>query len=212
MPVESEKRSSGRSTHRPQPRGEERRSRLLAALAHRLDEQSLAEVSVADVAGEAGVARSAFYFYFSSKNEAVTHLLADIFDAQTSDAAEVLGSDGDPRENLSRVLLHTVESWVEQRNGFLAMLDARDADADTRVIWESWLTRYEDYVAAYIDEHRVRADVATECAARDLAHSLLSLNERVLERFLRGNGLDTADDVHRSLTHVWTAAIFGSSA
>ncbi|OKH72677.1 TetR/AcrR family transcriptional regulator [Mycolicibacterium obuense] len=208
MAVDSEARSSGRSTQRPQPRGEERRSRLLAALAHRLDRQSLAEVSVADVASEAGLARSAFYFYFSSKNEAVTHLLAGIFDTQISDAAEVFGRDGDARENLSQVLLHTVESWVAQRSSFLAMLDARDADADTRVIWESWLTRYEDFVAAYIDEHSVRA---AGCASRDLAHSLLSLNERVLERFLRGNGLDTADDVHRSLTHVWTSAIFGSA-
>ncbi|MEH3142269.1 MAG: TetR/AcrR family transcriptional regulator [Mycobacterium kyogaense] len=210
MAVDSEARSSGRGTQRPQPRGEERRSRLLAALAHRLDGQSLAEVSVADVAGEAGLARSAFYFYFSSKNEAVTHLLAGIFDAQISDAAEVFGGEGDPRENLSKVMLHTVESWLAQRNSFLAMLDARDADADTRAIWESWLTRYEDFVAAYIDEHRAPAADAG-CASRDLAHSLLSLNERVLERFLRGNGLDTADDVHRSLTHVWTAAIFGGA-
>ena len=138
----------------------------------------------------------------------MTHLLAGIFDTQISDAAEVFGRDGDARENLSQVLLHTVESWVAQRSSFLAMLDARDADADTRVIWESWLTRYEDFVAAYIDEHSVRA---AGCASRDLAHSLLSLNERVLERFLRGNGLDTADDVHRSLTHVWTSAIFGSA-
>lgn len=209
MSVELAVRSSRRNPTRPQPRGEERRSRLLNALTRQLDTQSLAEVSVASVAEEAGLARSAFYFYFSSKNEAVTYLLAEIFDAQIAEATAVLGRAGDPLENLSRVLHSTVQSWISQRSRFIAMLDARDADSEARGRWESWLNRYEEFVASYIDEHLTpgRHPVPD---SRDLAHSLISMNERVLERHMRGHGLATAEDVHRSLVHVWTATIFGS--
>lgn len=197
-----------RNPNRPQHRGELRRSRLLAALADQLEVQSLADVSVASVADQAGLGRSAFYFYFSSKNEAVTHLLSNVFDEQIATAREVLGRDGNPRDNLSRVLYLTAESWTSQRRKFLAMLDARDADAETRDIWNAWLRRYENFVAAYIDEHRHHGTAASA----DLAHSLISLNERVLERHLRGHGLDSPEAVHAAMQHIWAAAIFGATA
>ncbi|MCP3810965.1 TetR/AcrR family transcriptional regulator [Mycobacteriaceae bacterium Msp059] len=194
-----------RNPNRPQNRGEVRRTRLLAALADHLEDQSLADVSVAAVAEQAGLARSAFYFYFSSKNEAVTHLLSDVFDEQIATASRVLNRKGDPRDNLSDVLWLTAESWTSQRRKFLAMLDARDADPETREIWNTWLRRYESFVSAYIDEHRQQG----KSASGDLAHSLISLNERVLERHLRGHGLHSPGAVHAALEQIWTAAIFG---
>lgn len=196
-----------RNPSRPQHRGEQRRARLLAALADQLEDQSLAEVSVAAVADTAGLARSAFYFYFSSKNEAVTHLLSDIFDEQIARADEAINRGGNARDNLSRALYLTVESWVSQRRKLLAMLDARDADEETRGIWEAWLRRYENFVSEYIDRHRVCETVPSG----ELAHCLISLNERVLERHLRGCGLDTAYDVHAAIEQIWCSAIFGAS-
>ena len=196
---------SRRNPNRPQHRGELRRTRLLTALADHLEEHSLADVSVAAVADQAGLARSTFYFYFSSKNEAVTHLLSDIFDQQIATARDVLGCGGDPKHNLSRVLYLTAESWTSQRRQFLAMLDARDADTETRDIWNAWLRRYEVFVADYIDQH-LRGDTSSG----DLAHALISLNERVLERHLRGHGLDSPDAIHAALEHIWTATIFGT--
>ncbi|MBJ7462019.1 MAG: TetR/AcrR family transcriptional regulator [Mycolicibacterium sp.] len=194
-----------RSPNRPQPRGELRRALLLDALSVQLEHQSLAEVSVATVAEQAGLGRSAFYFYFSSKNEAVTYLLSEIFDSQITEATAVIDGPGNPRDNLSHVLYLTVQSWTVQRRKFLAMLDARDADVETRGIWDAWLGRYEDFVASYICEHSTCVAVP----ACDLAHSLISLNALVLERHLRGGGLDRPESVHAALEHVWIAAIFG---
>lgn len=196
-----------RNPNRPQPRGELRRSLLLEALSAQLEGQSLADVSVAEVAEQAGLGRSTFYFYFSSKNEAVTHLLAEIFDRQIADVGEVINGTGEPLDNLSRALYLTVESWMAQRRKFLAMLDARDADPETRGIWGAWLRRYEDFVAGYVAEHRQRGDICS----RDLAHSLISLNALVLERHLRGGGLDSPESVHAALQHIWTTAIFGAA-
>ncbi len=208
MPADAAKVAPRRNPGRPQPRGEHRRDRLLAVLAEHLEHQSLADISVAAVAEEAGLARSAFYFYFSSKNEAVTHLLGEIFDKQIDEASRVIGRLGDPRVNLSESLQLAVQSWVTQRRRFLAMLDARDADSETRDIWEAWLRRYEEFVAGYIDEHRS----TTLIPSRDLAHSLISLNAMMLERHLRGTGLESAQSVHAALEHIWFNAIYGDPA
>ncbi|TQK27548.1 TetR/AcrR family transcriptional regulator [Arthrobacter sp. SLBN-53] len=205
MPADAAKATRRRNPGRPQPRGEHRRHRLLAVLAEHLEHQSLADISVAAVAEEAGLARSAFYFYFSSKNEAVTHLLGEIFDTQIDEASRVISRPGDPRVNLSDSLQLAVQSWVTQRRRFLAMLDARDADPETREIWEAWLRRYEDFVAGYIDEHRSTAPIPS----RELAHSLISLNALTLERHLRGTGLASAESVHAALEHIWVNAIYG---
>jgi len=206
MPAEVVPIGRRRNPIRPQPRGEQRRRQLLAALSSQLERQPLAEVSIAAVADASGLARSAFYFYFSSKNEAVTYLLSDIFDEQIAAVSATINSEGDPRDTLALALEQLVQSWLAQRTQFQAMLDARDADIETRQIWEAWLRRYEDFVADYIDEHAESLDVDSH----DLAHSLISLNERVLERFLRSDndGL-TADRVHAALVHIWSASLFG---
>ena len=86
------------------------------------------------------------------------------------------------------------------------MLDARDSDTGTRTVWEAWLRRYEDFAAEYVSEHAATCPVD----ARDLAHGLISLNERVLERHLR-SGSDDSSRVHATLVHIWTTAIFGGT-
>ncbi len=73
MPPESTP-VSRRNASRPQPRGDERRLRLLEAFEEQLQTQSLADISVAEVARSAGLKRPAFYFYFAGKHEVVTEL------------------------------------------------------------------------------------------------------------------------------------------
>jgi TetR/AcrR family transcriptional regulator, ethionamide resistance regulator len=205
MPTDT-RRAPRRNPARPQPRGEQRKVHLLDALASQLQHQSLADVSVAEVADQAGVGRSAFYFYFRGKHEAVTHLLEDIFVEQVSGVTELINAPGDPRANLDSALSLVVESWCSQRTLFLAMLDARDSDTGTRTVWEAWLRRYEDFATEYVSAHAATCPVE----ARDLAHGLISLNERVLERHLR-SGSDDSARVHATLVHIWTTAIFGGT-
>lgn len=194
---------------RPQQRGEERRSRLLEALAARLKTQSLAEVSIADVTDEAGLGRSAFYHYFSGKHEAVTHLLSDIFFDHVTAVTEIVSAPGDPRDIISRSLRLIVESWCEEKTLYLAMFDARDADPATRQIWTNWLHGYQEFTAAYIIDNRT----APGADPHDLAHALIAMNEQVLERLLRsGAGRAAAQRAHATLLDVWASTIFGKES
>ena len=189
---------------RPQPRGEQRRIRLLEALEQQLQRHPFAEVGIADVADAAGLGRSAFYFYFSSKHDAVTQLLGDVFEQEITRVGEILYGPGDPRENISKGLAFIVDSWRERRTLLSAMLDARDGDAETRLIWEHWLNRYEDFATDYVT--RTTAIDASE--SRVLAHVLIAMNERALERHLRSGGdRESADALHAALVHVWHASL-----
>jgi AcrR family transcriptional regulator len=189
---------------RPQQRGEHRRQRLLDALERQLHVHRFAEVSIADVADAAGLGRSAFYFYFSSKHDAVTQLLGDVFDEEIARVAEILYGPGDPRDNISDGLAFIVGSWRQRRTLLCAMLDARDGDAEARLIWEHWLERYEEFAAEYIST----TTPLDAPQSRVLAHVLIAMNERVLERHVRAHDdRQSADELHEALVRVWQATL-----
>lgn len=189
---------------RPQPRGEQRRVRLLQALEQQLQLHAFADVSIADVADAAGLGRSAFYFYFSSKHDAVTQLLGDVFEEEIAGVGEILYGAGEPLENIDDGLHFIVEAWRGRRTLLLAMFDARDGDAEARLIWEHWLGQYEEFTAEYI-QRTTAIDVPK---SRVLAHVLIAMNERVLERHLRSEGnLESANELHEALVHIWQTSL-----
>jgi AcrR family transcriptional regulator len=189
---------------RPQPRGEERRTRLLKALERQLQSQRFDAISIAGVADAAGLGRSAFYFYFSSKHDAVTQLLGDVFDEEIARVGAILRRPGDPEVNIGDALAFIVDSWRDRATLLTAMLDARDGDADARMIWERWIDRYEEFAADYI----AQTTVTKTADSRALAHVLIAMNERALERHVR-SGADrrAADELHLTLVHVWQATL-----
>ncbi|BBY67018.1 TetR/AcrR family transcriptional regulator [Mycolicibacterium helvum] len=189
---------------RPQPRGEQRRARLLEALERQLQSQPFDAISISGVADAAGLGRSAFYFYFSSKHDAVTQLLGDVFDDEITQVGAILRRPGDPDINISDALAFIVDSWRTRATLLAAMLDARDGDADARTIWESWINRYEEFAADYI----VRTTTFDAADSRALAHVLIAMNERALERHTRsGANHAAAEQLHRSLVQVWQATL-----
>jgi AcrR family transcriptional regulator len=176
----------------------------LKALERQLENRPFDAVSIADVAEAAGLGRSAFYFYFSSKHDAVTQLLGDVFDDEVERVGAILHRPGDPGVNLRDALAFNVDSWCERAMLLTAMLDARDGDPDARSIWERWIGRYEDFAADYI----AQTTATNPADSRVLAHVLIAMNERALERHVR-SGADRAgmDDLHQALVHVWQAAL-----
>ena len=74
--------SSARSVtdRRPAQRSDRRRDAILDALDRWLQQSSLETVNIAEVAQQAGVSRSAFYFYFENKAAAVAALTERILD------------------------------------------------------------------------------------------------------------------------------------
>lgn len=198
--------TSRRNARRPQPRGDESRARLLEAFEEQLQTHSLAEISVAEVARAAGLKRPAFYFYFAGKHEVVTELLTGIFQDDVFTIEGSLAGGGDPRDIVAESMTRTFDSWHAHRTLFRAMLDARDADPEAKAIWDRWLQRYEDLVGDFIT---TQPTIATPDAAA-LAHVLISMNERVLDRYVRSGDPTDVEPLRAAIIHVWHTALFGS--
>lgn len=208
MPPETTQ-TSRRNARRPQPRGDQSRQRLLEAFEKLLQTQSLAEISIAEVARAAGLKRPAFYFYFAGKHEAVTELLSNIFHDDVFTIGGTLAGGGDPRASVTDAMMRTFESWHTHRTLFRAMLDARDYDPEARTIWDQWLQRYEEFVCDFITTQPT-IDIPDAGA---LAHSLISMNERVLDRHVRSDdGPEATGPLREAIIHVWHTALFGAAA
>lgn len=201
--------TSRRNARRPQPRGDQSRLRLLEAFEKQLQTHSLAEISVAEVAQAAGLKRPAFYFYFAGKHEVITELLTRIFHDDVFTIGGSLAGGGDPRASVADAMTRTFESWHTHRTLFRAMLDARDSDPEARAIWDQWLLRYEEFVSDFITTQPT-VDIPDAGA---LAHTLISMNERVLDRHVRSDdGPEAAGPLRAAVIHVWDTALFGAAA
>jgi len=198
-----------RTDRRPTQRSDHRREAILDALDRWLQQTDLEAVNIAEIAREAGVGRSAFYFYFENKAAAVGALSERMID-ETFAVHEVFVSSGaSPAERVGTMLDGLVDSWQRHRHVFRAMLDARGASPVIREIWDS---ARESFVASVAE--MIRVDRAAGLA-RDgvdetvLATLLLEFNDRLLERLSWGGPL-TPQQLRDGAADIWLATIYGS--
>lgn len=90
---------------------DERRGQLLELGAELFARHSFAELSMADIAREAGISKALLYHYFPSKR--------DYFVATLQEAAEQLGKRTEPAPNLSpqEALIHSLDAflgWIDE--------------------------------------------------------------------------------------------------
>ncbi|WP_433058667.1 TetR/AcrR family transcriptional regulator [Dactylosporangium sp. CS-033363] len=98
-------------SRRAPTKGDQREQALIDAARDVFRDKSISQVTIDDLAGAAGIARSGFYFYFESKQA----LLAALVDQRLAEAdqemAEWLASDGLDRAALRRGLAAGLARW-----------------------------------------------------------------------------------------------------
>ncbi|MBM2620515.1 TetR/AcrR family transcriptional regulator [Actinoplanes sp. LDG1-06] len=98
-------------SRRAPTKGDQRERALIDAARAVFRDKSISQVTIDELAGAAGIARSGFYFYFESKQA----LLAALVDQRLAEAdlemAEWLASDGLDRDALRRGLAGGLARW-----------------------------------------------------------------------------------------------------
>ena len=189
-------------------RGDRRRAALLESLDHHLHEGSLDSINIADISRGAGVTRSAFYFYFENKANAVAALVEEMYDESFA-AADLLLGDGPPAARVESTIRGLFGAWDRHEHLYRAMLEARATNAAVREMWESDRQSFVPHVAAMIDAERAAGRAPGGPSAAALASVLLELNDRMLER-LAGGGDLTRDQLVEAVVTVWLRTIYGS--
>ena len=92
-------------------KGDQRERALLAAARLVFREKPISQVTIDELAGAAGIARSGFYFYFESKQALLAALVDQVIGENDLEMAEWLASDGLDRKALRLGLSRALVRW-----------------------------------------------------------------------------------------------------
>jgi TetR/AcrR family transcriptional regulator, ethionamide resistance regulator len=203
---------SGRGRRTPRVSGAERERAIMQTAERLLEERSLGEISVDDLARGAGISRSSFYFYFSSKDAVVLTLIDHMVDEATQSrdrALERLGKDpvAGWRETI-RIFYRTLGS---HRAVIRAASDLSATNAEARTLWAQIMEGWTVHVIERIEAERRRGAALSGAEPRALATALLQMNERVMRAiFVEETPAVAEDEVIDTLSHIWLSSIYGS--
>jgi AcrR family transcriptional regulator len=191
-------------------RGDEREQLILTAFEELLETRSLHDISVDDVARAAGLSRSAFYFYFASKEAVLLSLFERIIaEAQAARGDTLQALAEDPEAGIREALRAFHDAFRTHRAVTLAGADAWASSAEVRALWGRAMEQWVAEATALIEVERERGAAPPGLPARELATSLLWMNERVLHTtFARQAPAVDEADVLDVLVGIWVRAIY----
>lgn len=195
---------------RPRQRSDVRREAILDALDRWLQQSDLDTVNIAEIAREAGVGRSAFYFYFENKAAAVGALTERMITETFTVHDGFITGSADPADRIATMIDGLIATWQRHRHVFRAMLDARGASPAVREIWDNARESFVESIAEMIRAERLAGRARVGAQPVVLASLLLELNDRLLERLTRGGPL-AVEQLRDGAVDIWLATIYGGA-
>jgi AcrR family transcriptional regulator len=192
------------------------RERILDATGALLSTRSFASLAVNDILAEAGVARASFYFYFESKYAVLAELARRAVSGGHDVAQPWLTREtyGDARATLRQGILDGAQLWRAHAPVLRAVVEHWREDPQLALLWVELIDSYTTAAVQRIDADRAAGIASpTPVDSRALAAALSWLSERIY--YLAAIDVapfDDTDAVAEALTHIWTAAIYGSDA
>ncbi|MCV7067040.1 TetR/AcrR family transcriptional regulator [Mycolicibacterium farcinogenes] len=196
---------------RRQPqRSDQRRTAILDALNEHLQKTGFDALNIAEVARQAGVGRSAFYFYFENKAAAVAALVEPMYDALFAANNILADTTRPPRDRVHDTIEAVLRTAEDHRYLVQAILEARGSSAAVRELWDQARESFVPTVAAVITADRTagRAPDGTDAAV--LANLLIEFNDRLVERFIVGGPL-SRQQLLEGAEAMWMGAIYGTA-
>ncbi len=205
----------GRGRRPARPSGDDRESAILATAERLLEDRSIAEVSVDDLAKGAGLSRPTFYFYFPSKDAVLFALFKQVINE--ADAAferhNASRPDALDRYEMCRAGINVFfETFVKHRAVTRAAQEVRASHPAVRELLATFLNKWIDSTAAIIEAGRAQGMAPTTIPTRDLATSLNLMNERALfASFADEQPAIPPERLLDTLAHIWVTSIYGES-
>jgi AcrR family transcriptional regulator len=180
------------------------------ALVRVLEEKPFNDVTVDELAREAGLSRTAFYFYYRDKSEVLTAVLEELAKTAHADAAAWWSGEGDP-ETMIRDVLHKLGAlWTTPGGVLRAAVEAAAYDpAFMRVyhgLVEDFIRPTQEHLRRERDAGKLRHGVDPDSRAE----ALIWMSERYhYVGMLRGREPGPTAEV---LTSIWLNALYADGA
>ena len=176
--------------------------RLLAA------GSSYAELTIEQIAREAGQSRTSFYFLFRDKRELLEAAAGELTDFVAGAAERWLADPDAGRPELTDALLVLVRGFVEHAALLRAVVEASTYDAAVSTFWRGLVGRYIEATAVRLRETGAasgeRADV--------MAASLVWMTERTLYQLAIQDTEHAPEAVVAGLADIWWQTLAGASS
>jgi TetR/AcrR family transcriptional regulator, ethionamide resistance regulator len=201
-----------RSRRAARPSADDRERAILETAERLLEERSLHDISIEDLARGAGLSRSAFYFYFPDKEAVLLTLLDGVAaEADAARQAALAQVDLSSPADVCRASIGAFYSTFRARRAIaLAAAEARPNTPEVGELWGSVMEAWVASTARIIAGERAAGAAPDGVPAGDLSIALNLMNERVLHATF-ANDTPSIDEarVVDALVAVWLGAIYG---
>ncbi|OZE80871.1 TetR family transcriptional regulator [Rhodococcus sp. 15-649-1-2] len=144
---------------------QERRAQLIELGTEMLADRPLEQVSVEDIADQAGVSRGLLFHYFSSKQDFHLAIVREASKTMLERTAPDMTLD--PYQILRDSIAHYVDYVTENRETFISLLrGSATGDPDMRDVFEQTRTTMAERTIANLYKLHVEANPTTELAVR----------------------------------------------
>ena len=203
--------TSTRGRRDPRPSGDDRQRTIVEVFEGLLRMRPLAEITVDEIAAGAAISRSAFYFYFASKQA----VLLELLDRMVAEVDERLAAIGVPGEDPAAWWRSSIGVFVDvfgaHRAVSITLAEARATVPELREEWARRSGRWVELTASTIVAERRRGRAREVVDPRATSIALNAMNERVLVASFAGEQPALApDDVLDVLADVWCTTIYGT--
>jgi AcrR family transcriptional regulator len=179
----------------------------LAATERLLAERPLHELSVTDIAEEAGASRGIFYFYFASKSS----VLAALAETVCQELIEIWrlwfdGHGGADEAELRTNLEASVRLWTQHRSILTATVESWRLDPEVSAVWGTMMNSLVDQACARIERDRALGHTMGQGDPAALSEMLIWSTERIHYVALAGISPSLTDPERMvdALVQLWT--------
>jgi AcrR family transcriptional regulator len=171
---------------------------------------SFADLGVERIATEAGITRTAFYFYFSDKRELLMALTADVNELLLEQANLWWSGEGEPAVRLERALTNVARLFGEHAVLLKALGEVATYDEQVAQHWQHLIGQFLEAT-----EQRILDEQATGLATCSnpsaTAFALTWMTEGVLNQQILQQGLPPDPQMIEALVEIWVRSVYGSA-
>lgn len=171
---------------------------------------SFADLGVERIATQAGITRTAFYFYFADKRELLMALTADVNELLLEQANLWWSGDGEPAVRLERALTNVARLFGEHAVLLKALGEVASYDEQVAEHWQRLIGQFLEATEEQIREEQA-AGLATCSNPSATAFALTWMTEGVLSQQILQLGLPADPQLIDALVEIWVRSVYGSA-
>ena len=170
---------------------------------------SFADLGVERITTQAGITRTAFYFYFADKRELLMALTADVNELLLEQANLWWSGEGEQAARLERALTNVARLFGEHSVLLKALGEAAASDEQVAEHWQRLIGQFVEATEARILEEQA-SGTATCINASATAFALTWMTEGTLSQLILQQGRQADEEMISTLVEIWVRSIYGS--